>query len=330
MNILVISNDQIGHHKKGISSNFNDTVNILEAIGLKFKILLVSRFSQQKQSFFCNLKNNYTVISNIFGIKKYRFKIFMISITPRNFLIYLFISFFGGGTKGYVYLRSDGLKEYKTKIGYIGYFIYYFMLKIIKKRLKVISVSKEIYHSKKKYILTPSELSQEWFKGHKIFKHKKLKILYVGRYRKEKGIFSLLKLIKKMKIDFQLDCVGDDKKINIDNPNVRFLGKVQNYRDLIKIYDQNDIFILPSFTEGAPKVIIESLARLKPVIIFNEIRHVKKKFKGIFLCSRKPERLEKKIIFIINNYNKIIKDIKSNNLPTKANFQKELINIIND
>ena len=36
------------------------------------------------------------------------------------------------------------------------------------------------------------------------------------------------------------------------------------------------IYLYSSFTEGAPKVILESLARLRPVIVFDEIKHVKK------------------------------------------------------
>ena len=43
---------------------------------------------------------------------------------------------------------------------------------------------------------------------------------------------------------------------------------------LINCYDNHNIFILPSFTEAHPKVIDESLARSRPVIIFEEIKHI--------------------------------------------------------
>ena len=43
---------------------------------------------------------------------------------------------------------------------------------------------------------------------------------------------------------------------------------------LIKYYDDHNIFILPSFTEGYPMVLLESLARRRPVIVFEDIKHV--------------------------------------------------------
>ena len=48
---LVISNDKIFCKNNEISSSYNDTINILEAIGKKFKIFLLSRNSKKKISF---------------------------------------------------------------------------------------------------------------------------------------------------------------------------------------------------------------------------------------------------------------------------------------
>ena len=42
-NLIVISNDELFFFKRGISSKFNDTLNILDALQKKFKILLISR-----------------------------------------------------------------------------------------------------------------------------------------------------------------------------------------------------------------------------------------------------------------------------------------------
>ena len=43
-------------------------------------------------------------------------------------------------------------------------------------------------------------------------KLKKVKLLYVGRIKVEKGIFSLLKLIKNRETNFTLSIVGTNKK----------------------------------------------------------------------------------------------------------------------
>ena len=64
------------------------------------------------------------------------------------------------------------------------------------------------------------------------------------------------------------------------------------------------------------------------MIIFNEIKHVKQNFKGIFLCRRNPKDLNKKINHILNNYNKIIKQLKKNKIHTKKEFQNDLRKII--
>ena len=52
---------------------------------------------------------------------------------------------------------------------------------------------------------------------------------------------------------------------------------------LWKYMIDHNIFILPSYTEGHPQVLDESLSRLRPVIIFPEISHVKEREKEFLL-----------------------------------------------
>ena len=82
--------------------------------------------------------------------------------------------------------------------------------------------------------------------------------------------------------------------MKFDYKNLNYVGKISNIKKIIKLYDQHDIFILPSFTEGYPKVILESLIRGKPVIIFREIKHVRKNFKGVYVSQRNYMDLKKK------------------------------------
>ena len=44
---------------------------------------------------------------------------------------------------------------------------------------------------------------------------------------------------------------------------------------------------MPSFTEAHPQVVLESLSRRRPVIIFDEISHIIGEKKGIFVSKRK-------------------------------------------
>ena len=97
---------------------------------------------------------------------------------------------------------------------------------------------------------------------------------------------------------------------------------------MIKTYDEHNIFILPSYTEGHPQVLDESLSRLRPVIIFPEISHVKRNREGIFIAERNSESLSNKIEYIMNNYEAIQKKMLNNKLPTKITFLKEITKII--
>ena len=89
---------------------------------------------------------------------------------------------------------------------------------------------------------------------------------------------------------------------------------------LIKLYDSHNIFILPSFTEGHPQVLDESLSRLRPVIIFKEISHVISHREGVFIAERNSSSLFKVINHIMNNYESIQKKMSKNVLPTKDKF----------
>ena len=75
-------------------------------------------------------------------------------------------------------------------------------------------------------------------------------------------------------------------------------------------------------------VLSEALARLRPVIIFKDIKYVIGDKKGIFIAERNAESLVKKIQFIKKNYEKILKEMRKNNLPTKQKFLENLTNII--
>ena len=75
-------------------------------------------------------------------------------------------------------------------------------------------------------------------------------------------------------------------------------------------------------------VLLEALARMRPVIIFDEIKHVIGNKKGIFVSERNVDSLSKVIEYIKNNRNKIYEEMKQNKLPTKENFLIEFNNLI--
>ena len=72
----------------------------------------------------------------------------------------------------------------------------------------------------------------------------------------------------------------NDTSYAINQSNVTIKINESDKNKLIKYYDDHNIFILPSFTEGHPMVVLEALARRRPIIIFDEIKHVVQNKKG--------------------------------------------------
>ena len=103
-----------------------------------------------------------------------------------------------------------------------------------------------------------------------------------------------------------------------------------NKTKLIKYYDDHNIFVLPSFTEGHPMVLLEALARRRPVVIFDDIKHVIGDKKGIFVTKRNFLSFLGTLNNIKKNYKKIQKDMKKNKLPTNKEFIDKFIKLIDD
>ena len=94
--IILISNDKIFLSKKKLSTNNNDTINIIDAIQNSFNILLVSNNSKNKKNFDLNIKNKITKINFklLLSLKNKKLKIFMISITLRNLFFFSYKIFY--------------------------------------------------------------------------------------------------------------------------------------------------------------------------------------------------------------------------------------------
>ena len=103
-----------------------------------------------------------------------------------------------------------------------------------------------------------------------------------------------------------------------------------NKLKLIKNYDDHNIFILPSFTEGNPMVLLEALARRRPVVVFEEIKHIIGDKKGIFISKRNFLSFLATLNNIKKNYKRIQKDMKKNKLITNKEFIDKFIKIIDD
>ena len=194
-----------------------------------------------------------------------------------------------------------------------------------------ISCRKYILREKKGKLVHPSQLDSVWLRKPKKLEIKTFKLLYVGRIRVEKGIFSLANLIKN-KRNISLTIVGAEKQTSyrINQSNIKIQLTQSNKVRLIKYYDDHNIFVLPSFTEGHPMVLLEALSRRRPVIVFDEIEHVIGDKKGIFVAKRNFLNFFGILNHIKKNYKKIQKDMMKNKLPTNKEFIEEFVKSIDD
>jgi len=335
--LYIISNESIFEENGNFFCDNIDIKSTPEGLDKKFEVHLFGRNSKKQRAHKINLKN-IIISKNFFlylfkilkSLQKKNSKYLIISISPYTFFAIVFLRMLN--KKTLVYLRSDGYGEYKAIYGLIGFLIYDLMFSIVSSISSLISCRKYILKGKMGNVVLPSQLNSGWLSNLAEPNLGQIKLLYVGRLRKEKGIFSLLELIKNIDLDLNLTIVGAEIDFDSSNydKNINFLKIESNEEKLKKVYDENNIFILPSYTEGHPMVILEALARNRPVIIFEEIKHIIGQKKGIFICERNTDSLKDAILYIKKNYSNIQQELKSNKLPTKDQFISNLANLIRD
>lgn len=134
-------------------------------------------------------------------------------------------------------------------------------------------------------------------------------ITFVGSLVKRKGVDLLIEAFKMIRDDnLRLLIIGKGKledtlrEIAKDDERIEFLGYKEDSLSYIKA---SDIFILPSFSEGIPNVLIEALACETPVIAtdvdgITEI--IKNKINGLLIKPGNPKLIKEAIECAIKNY----------------------------
>ncbi len=335
-NLVIVSNEKTYFDNGNYFCDNIDTKSISEGLEKEFNLQLFVRKSKfERSSHKINLKNIVlskgiiSYILNIFKTNKFNRKYLIISLSPYTFLICLLL--FLLRKKVFVYLRSNGYEEYRCYSKYFGPIIYYCMFNLASRGSKLIACRSHLLNGKKGEVVSPSQLNEKWFDHRKPPNLKTIKFLYVGRIRIEKGIFSLLKILKEIKLDFSFTIINPEKFYDkrLENEKVKIIHFKKDHESIIKEYDDHNIFILPSYTEAHPQVLDESLSRLRPAIIFPEISHVKRNREGIFVAERNSKSLLEKAKLILESYDTIQKNMMLNKFPNKKSFLNEMTKIVN-
>ena len=340
-NLVVLNNEKISKkNNEFYCRNFNFKI-LPEGLNKFFNVQYIARRSRIEEHHKLNLKS-VKVASNIIQFiyyvistfKNKNTKYYIITITPYTFFAFLFLALFR--KKVFVYLISSGFEEWKYILGSWTVWIYRIMYSLVTSYSTVIALHERLY-KKGGYVIESSTLNKKWFQNFKKPDLDKIRLLNVARVNPEKGIFEFLEMFKKLKIDAEISIIGKIKNQTLknkfkliveDKTNILFPGYISNRQLLIDAYDNHNILILPSYTEGQPYVVDESLARRRPVLIFRDIEHIIKGRKGIFVAERNIDSLTKTINYIIKNYYDIQKEIELNKFPLEEDMFKQISDVI--
>ena len=336
-NLVIINNEKCSIKDSDLYCENLEIKSLNENLKNKYNIKFILRRGNAIPVYKID-KSNTKISSNVLSFIKNLFisaikdraNYLIISVTPYTFLSFLLLFLFK--KKIFLYLRSDGKKEISIIFGKKLSIIYKIIENVMVKFSNLIVVNDLISKKKIFHLVNPSQIDQQWFQNIKIPKRDKIKLLYVGRIKVEKGVYSLIDIFKKIKYsekDLSLTLIGQGNKPKETSNKIKFLEPISVKKNLIEQYDQHNIFILPSYTEGHPQALIESLVRQRPVVVFEEIEHVLQKYEGVFVCKRDHNHLLNLIKFIDKNYEEILEKMKKNRYPTKENFFKQLNKILN-
>jgi len=137
------------------------------------------------------------------------------------------------------------------------------------------------WNYQKKIYLTTTKVDNRLLVNFEIDKKRKSpkNLLFLARLEEYKGIFIALEtysILKKKYPHLTFSIVGDgsvkEKVIEFVESNylsdVNILGAIFGH-ELIKVYSDADIYILPSFSEGMPATVLEAMAFGLPIIASN-------------------------------------------------------------
>ena len=333
--LIIINNEKIFKDNDNFYCDNLDLKILPEGLSDYHQVRYIVRKSSKKGKQKINHKN-IKAAPNIFKFLYFVFKTLrirnasylLISITPYTFFSFLVL--FLSRKKTFIYLFSSGHEEYKHIIGRWFIWIYHIMYLIVTSKSKVIVCHERLFDKKKSHLVYISRLDDEWMKNQKSALLDKVRFLYVGRMSPEKGIFEFLSIFDSLKFDAEFSIVGNIENQNISNKNVRLLGYISEPQNLIDVYDEHNMMILPSFTEATPYVVDESLSRKRPVIIFEDIAYIVRDKKGIFVSKRDVDSFTKTTKYIMDNYLEIQKSMEKNILPTKKDMIKQISDIISN
>lgn len=164
----------------------------------------------------------------------------------------------------------------------------------------------------------------------------KLHILYVGRVEINKGLNEILQVFSNFTLfDFHLTIVGDGTFMNVLKQQVieynltdkvTYLGYIPFGEKLLGIYRENDLFILPSYSEGLPQVILEAMAS-GCLVLSTDVGSIpyviKDNINGFLFKPQNPDSLKNILLRISHMDSSFLTLVRQNGLKTAKRYSYE-------
>lgn len=158
-----------------------------------------------------------------------------------------------------------------------------------------------------------------------------IKLLYLGRLDKDKGVYELIEAMSKLNKDnFKLEIVGDGiekqniakeiKKLNLEN-NIILRGSITNKDKIREAYLNADLYILPTYHEGFPRTLYEAMIFGVPILttfVGGIPGLMKDGYNCLKINVKSSDDIVDKINFILNN-KMILSYLSVNGLQTISN-----------
>lgn len=188
----------------------------------------------------------------------------------------------------------------------------FFASKIFAANRKILA---QIPGSKSVYL--PNRVDTNFFKPRETRANKRPLVLSVGRLEKQKNFESLIEAMGGIKADLLIVGNGSLKSKLIklarkNNVNLKIIEKVENTK-MPNIYNQADIFVLPSLAEGSPKALLEAMACALSVIgsdVEGTAEMINDGRNG-FLYDGAAANLSKKILSLLDDH-QLMEEISKN------------------
>lgn len=189
-----------------------------------------------------------------------------------------------------------------------------------------------------KTVIIPNAIDNFWHKNRKLLKkHCSKKILFIGRFDKNKNVKNLLKAFFKLQEKYptaHISLVGGKGELHnevlhmIDGKkNIEYLGYITGKQELLKIFRSHDIFAMVSFNETFGLVYLEAISQHLP-ILYSRNKGISGEFKldiGEEVNPMDISEIEKGLEKIILNYEKYnLNEVDLNNYKWTTLAQKYL------